>query len=190
MDHDVIIAHLRARCPSFAGRIAGAADYAALRESTALQVPCAFVIPVDDNPGPNTTQNGVHQVMVEAFGVVVALSNVADERGQGSYRTVHQIRAELWAALLAWKPSDEYGLVEYQGGNLLGLDRARLWWQFEFATDFHITDEDGWLLAQQNALPHFEGADIKADFIDPIADPRPGPDGRIELEAQINNLPQ
>lgn len=190
MDHDVIIAHLRARCPSFAQRIAGAAEYGAMRASTALAVPCAFVIPVDDNPEPNSSQNGVRQRLVEAFGVVVCLSNVADERGQASYRTVHQIRAELWAALLGWRPSDQHGLVEYQGGNLQDLDRARLWWQFEFATDFYITDEDGWLLAQQNALPHFEGADIKVDVIDPIADPRPGPDGRIEFQSRIDNLPQ
>lgn len=190
MDNDVIIAHLRARCPTFAQRVAGAAEYAAARESTALAVPFAFVIPVDDEPEPNAAENGISQRLVETFGVVVAVSNATDERGQASAKAIHQVRAELWAALLGWRPTPQHGLIAYEGGNLLGLDRARMWWQFEFSTDFYIDDSDGWLQAQQQALPRFEGADIKVDVIDPIAQPRPGPDGRTEFEAQVNNLPE
>lgn len=189
MKLELVIAQLRARCPTFAQRVAGAAEYQIVPESTAISVPAAFVIPLADDPEENGAETGVRQRLVETFGVVVALSNVTDERGQTAYSAVHEIRKEIWKALLGWVPDEDYGAVQYAGGNLVQLDRARLWWQFEFSSDFHIGDEDGWLLAQQNQLPHFEGATIKVDVIDPIANPRPGPDGRIEHEVRIDNLP-
>lgn len=190
MNIELVIAHIRARCPSFAGRVAGAVEFRIVPESTALQVPCAFVIPLDEQAEESRAQNAVSQRLVETFGVVVALSNTGDERGQASYRSLHELRAELWAALLGWVPEDGYGAIHLEGGQLLALDRARLWWQFEFSTDYHISDEDGWTLSNQETLPHFEGATIQVDVIDPIAQPRPGPDGRIEQTARIDNLPE
>lgn len=190
MNIDLVIAQIRARCPSFGGRVAGAVEFRIVPESTALQVPCAFVIPLDEQAEESRAQNAISQRLVETFGVVVALSNTADERGQASYRSLHALRGELWAALLGWVPDEGYGAIDFEGGQLLALDRARLWWQFEFSTDYHIGDEDGWALANQQTLPHFEGATIQVDVIDPIAQPRPGPDGRIEQTARIDNLPE
>ena len=54
-----IISALRAYCPSFEGRVGGAAEYAAI-DITNLPMPCAFVLPVSeigedmDSMGPIT----------------------------------------------------------------------------------------------------------------------------------------
>lgn len=195
MQLELIIAQLRAYCPSFANRVVGAAEFAALQESTALATPCAYVIPMDDSPEPSMSQNAVRVPLEETFAVIVALDNKQDERGQASAKSVHSIRAELWAALLGWRPEERYDGITYEGGNLLEVDRARLWWRFEFSAYMEIGPEDGYEEGALAALPHFEGLNVKVDIVDPAADPNesyPGPDGRIEHEFNVpptGNLP-
>lgn len=188
MNLELIISQLRTYCPSFATRVAGAADFAVVQESTALLSPCAFVIPMDDSPEVSISQNAVRVPMQETFGVIVALDNRLDERGQASGISVDAIRAELWAALLGWQPEPRYDGVVYEGGSLLTIDRARLWWRFEFGAYMEIGPGDGFQEGALAALPAFAGMDMKVDLIDPAADPNlsyPGPDGRIEHNVPV-----
>lgn len=197
MNLNLVINQLRTYCPSFSGRVAGAARFKRLEESADLSVPAAYVIPLDDSPGDRMSLNDVRQPLIESFAVIVALSNVPDERGQAAVNTAHDaIRAELWHALLGWQPDKTiYRGVEYQGGNLLDLDRSRLWYQFDFGAYMEITPADGWQSIELNNLTHFDGATIKVDDIDPAADANiqyPGPDGRIEhiiTSPKTGNLP-
>lgn len=188
MDIDNIIAALRARCPSFANRVAGAAQFKMLPESAAMAVPCAFVLPLDDSPDPPASPNMVRQFLEEGFAVVVAIDNTVDERGQAGSHTVQSLRAELWRALLGWQPTAQHNGISYSGGNLLQLDRARLWFQFEFAAGFEIGPEDGWQEGHIEGLPPLQEVGIQVDVIDPIADANvkfPGPDGRIEQTGRV-----
>lgn len=183
MDLNLVIKQLRQRCPSFEQRVAGAAAFAKVPESTALQVPSAYVIPLDDAPEPSTSQNTIRQVLRETFEVVIALDNRVDERGQASGHSVHSMRAELWKALLGWQPEERYEGIVYEGGNVLSIDRARLFWRFEFSAVMEIGPEDGFQAIGIGELPAFHGADMKVDAVDPAADPNlqyPGPDGRVE----------
>jgi hypothetical protein len=184
MNINNVITQLRNYCPSFAGRVAGAARFKRLDETADLALPAAYVIPLDDSPGDRMSLNDIRQPMIESFAVIVALSNVSDERGQTAVTSAHDaIRAEIWAALLGWQPTHDYRGIEYQGGVLLDLDRSRLWFQFEFGAYMEITPADGWQGIELGNLPHFDGATISVDDIDPAADPNlsyPGPDGRIE----------
>ena len=187
MQLDLIITALRARCPGLTGGVAGAAQFKLLQESAALAVPCAFVIPLDDNPERNRSQNSIRQPLVESFAVIVAIDNTPDEKGHAAVHSVDSLRTELWAGLLGWSPLAEgetrsrYRPIEYQGGSLLALDRGRLWWQFEFGAEMELSPEDGWQETALAAGPHFDGATVNVDVIDPIANPAPGPDGRIEF---------
>jgi len=163
MNLSLVIAQLRTYCPLFAGRVAGAAQFKRLDESSTLAVPAAFVIPLDDNPGERMSLNDVRQPLLESFAVIVAIDNTPDERGQSAVYAAHDtVRAQLWAALLGWQPDgleDEsiYRGIEYQGGNLLELDRARLWYQYDFAAYREITPEDGWQNSELAGYPHFDG---------------------------------
>ena len=161
MQLDLIIAQLRALCPSLQGRVAGAAQFKPIAEAAALPVPCAFVIPLDDRPEPPKAQNAVGQDMTDSFGVIVALDNRSDEKGQQASASVHSIRAEIWKALLGWipgpvntvNPASFYNGIHYEGGSLLSLDRARLWYQFEFGAAMWIGASDGFEAGALALLP-------------------------------------
>jgi len=190
MQLEPIIAALRTRCPTFGNRIAGAAQFKLLPENASLAVPCAFVIPLDDSPQESRAQNSVRQALTDSFALIVAVSNVADEKGQGSAQSIHSLRTQVWAALLGWRPDLRYDGITYEGGHLLTLDRARLWYQFEFGALMEIEPSDAWQETELADLPHFDGGTISIDAIDPMADPNvryPGPDGRIEV---MLNLPK
>jgi hypothetical protein len=183
MQLEIIIQALRVRCPVFGNRVAGAAQFKMLQESAALAVPAAFVIPLDDAPQESIAINSVRQSMRDSFSVIVAVSNVADERGQTAAHDIDAMRAVLWAALLGWRPTLRYDGIAYEGGSVLAMDRARLWYQFEFGALMEIEPDDGFQKVELAGLGAFESMDIKIDVIDPIADPNlqyPGPDGRIE----------
>lgn len=195
MQLELIITALRARCPTFASRVAGAAQFKMLPENAALAVPAAFVIPLDDSPQPPGSQNSIRQVMTDSFAVVIAVSNVADEKGQTSAHSIDALRAELWAALLGWRPTDRYDGISYEGGSLLAIDRARLWYQFEFGAPMELEPDDGWQEIELETLPHFDGGTVKVDCVDP-SDPNrvstPSPDGRYEdgfIWPKSGNLP-
>lgn len=187
MHLEPIIQALRQRCPVFASRVGGAAEYVAAQASTSMAMPHAFVIPLDDRPSESITENTNRQPLIDSFGVVVVVSNGVDERGQGAVASVESIRRDLWRALLGWSPSAEYHGIEYEGGSLQAMDRARLWWQFEFGAQTEIGPDDGW---QEEFGDDLDQVAITVDVIDPIAMPRPGPDGRIEQTLDISNLQQ
>jgi hypothetical protein len=191
MKLELVIAQLRTYSPTFAGRVLGATQFELLPEKQALAVPCAYVMPLEDSPGPTLAQNAVRQDLTDSFAVVVALSNQVDERGQASAINVHGMRKELWKALLGWRPEDEYNGIVYEGGSLMQLDRARMWYRFEFGAAMQIGPEDGWEEGYLESLPKFNTLHTKVDVIDPIADKNlhyPGPDGRIEFETEVTNL--
>ena len=188
MQLEVIIQALRERCPSFANRVGGAAQFKLLPENASLTVPCAFVLPLDDSPKESKAENSVRQQMVDSFSVIVAISNATDERGQGGVSSVKSLRTELWAGLLGWKPDVDYNGINYEGGSLLALDRARLWYQFEFGAEMEIGPEDGWQDTSLVGLPHFDGITFTSDYIDP-ADPNrltaSHQDGRTEVAFSV-----
>jgi hypothetical protein len=191
-----IIAALKQRCPSFgtAGpecRFAGAAEYAQLDPAVKLEMPAGYVIPMDDEPYEQESSNGYKQIVRDVFAVVVVLSNSTDERGQTSIEQVQAIRFEIFRALLAWKPDEFHDRIQYEGGQLMGVDRARLYYQFEFSADTQLDESDTWQQVMKDALPNFEQLGINLDAIDPY-DPNLvtiGPDGRIEVSAEID-VPQ
>lgn len=191
MKLNLIITQLRTYCTSFENRVAGAAEYSVIPDVTALNMPCLYVVPLDDNPEAQRSQNGYRQALRDGFAVIVRVSNKADERGQDAYDNVHDLRAEIWAALLAWQPDESYGAIEYEGGNLLALNRVTLDYKLEFSAKMELDNTDTWLVPRDAALPVLSGISINVDAIDPFADPnlqQPGPDGRIEFVVEVNDL--
>jgi len=194
VDLNAVIDQIRTHCPVFAGRVVGTAEFKPLPEGSNMFLPAAYVVRLDDQPGEKMAQNDVQQPITESFAVIVALDNSADERGQAPATTVDTIRGALFRALIGWQPSHDYRGFSYDGMALLTRDRSRLWYQFEFSTLWYIGPEDGWQDAYYQTLPTFDGLShpdsanpgqslpgMAVDVIDPIANPRPGPDGRIEF---------
>lgn len=184
-----IVAHLRQYCPSFSGRVAGGIDFEAVAASAKLSHPSAYVIAVSDKAAENEIQTGVRQAITDFFDVVLVV-DTRDERGQEAADLTHAFRAEIWRALIGWAPATEYTQTEYEGGELLSINRSRVVYRFTFSARFQIgrnaasDPPETWEELKLDGLPSFTGATFDMDCIDP-ADPnlqRPGPDGRIEVK--------
>ncbi|HBZ5657276.1 TPA: hypothetical protein MK055_004778, partial [Salmonella enterica subsp. enterica serovar Weltevreden] len=114
-----IIAALRSRCPRFENRVGGAAQFKAIPEAGKLRLPAAYVVPAEDVTGEQKSQTDYWQDLTEGFSVIVVLSNERDEKGQwASYDAVHDVRQEIWKALLGWEPDSQVHEIQYAGGML------------------------------------------------------------------------
>ena len=172
-----LIQALRTRCPLFSNRVAGALEFDALRESNAAASPAAFVIATGDTPTDNRLQTGVYQPITDTFGVVVLFKN-SGERGQAVGDQVHAVRAMLLRALVNWTPQPNYEPIEYQGCDLIEIDRARVFYRFSFSGEWvlggtdevwreHLTDLESVMLdlnptADPNAYPSSLTINVKA----------------------------
>jgi len=174
-----IVQALRERVPTFANRVFGLADFAALDGATMPVLPAAFVVPLDEEIRNLSTGTNVRAEIFERFAVIVALAQT-DPRGQAAHDSLHDIRAELWGAIVGWRMDQDAGPFGPDGGEMLDMDRSRFLYQYDFARTIAITSEaDGY----RPDLDDFGEVGFRIDAIDP-ADPNlaePGPDGRTEI---------
>ena len=184
-----LVAQLRQYCPDFSGRVAAGIDFEAVANSAKLNHPSAYVIYTGDSAGNNDLQNGARQAISDEFDVILVM-NTKDERGQEAVYLAHGFRAQIWRALIGWCPGPDYTPIEYEGGELLSINRNRVIYSFSFSSRFQLgrtaagQPAETWEELAQDGLSGFTGANFNMDCIDP-ADPnlqRPGPDGRIEVK--------
>jgi hypothetical protein len=170
-----VIEQLRTYAPVFNSNVAGAAAYANAVETQAwLPMPAAYVVPTEDDAGPNTSMTGDWHVVTERFAVIVALDNAADptdRRGQLAVAGLDAVRASIRKAIVNWRPDFRPGAVPPDWGNAargiyeiqgsrLDMNRARLIWQFDFGIEVTVTEADCW----QPTGPDL--TDIRATVVD------------------------
>ena len=135
-----IVLFLRHKNTRFGNLIAGAAELDLALKGT-LQKQMGFVIPLNDVASTNTETAGISQIITEKFAVIVALQNDTtqkDKTGLISYDQVHDVRAEIFKAILGYQFEDAESVVSYVGGKLLGINAGYLWYQFDFQYDIRI----------------------------------------------------
>lgn len=149
-----------------------------------MRLPAAYVIPAEDNPGDQRSQTDYWQDVTEGFSVAVVLDNTGDRRGQkAGFDAVDDVRSSLWKALLGFNPEPENGdIITYAGGQLLDMDRGRLYYQFDFTRQRTVSDDDGRIPEEMDQLDDFSVLAVDVDFISPGS----GPDGNIEHHSEIN----
>ena len=148
-----------------------------------MRLPAAYVVPAEDVTADQKSLTDYWQNVNEGFSVVVVLDNTRDERGQAAaYDAVHDIRAELWKCFLGWQPEPAGGPVCYAGGQLLSMDRARLYYQFDFMLTREITEEDTRQQGDLDMLDEFTEMSIDVDYIGAAN----RPDGHNEHHHIIN----
>ena len=186
MKLSLIIEALRERAKSFDGRVAGAAEFQALDANAKMTLPAAYVIPTGDTAGAQESQTDYYQVISEGFAVVVVLDNRRDLRGQmAAFDAVDIIRREIFLAILGWEPDGDTHAISYDGGQVVEMNRASLYYQFDFVADRELTDEDTRHGADLDTLEPLKTVVIDFDYIDPGK----GPDGQIEHHIEIS-LPE
>ncbi|WJV61357.1 hypothetical protein PCO87_15780 [Pectobacteriaceae bacterium C52] len=178
-----IVATLRLKCPKFYGRVAGAAQMKSLPETAKMLLPAAYVVPSNDDASENKSQTDYWQDVTEGFAVIVVLNSSPDERGQAAaFDAVHDVRAELWSALLGLNPEPDNGdVIEYAGGQVVAMDAARLYYQFDFTRKREISESETRQNTDLEELPELDIISIDVDFIDPGN----GPDGNIEHHTEL-----
>jgi hypothetical protein len=139
-----IIPRLRAECPIFAGRVAGAIAYSKAAESDAFPVPHAFVLLQGITPSGDTQLSSLDQEMSLQFTVVIAVSSAADDRGQDAGEQLIDCFVELRTALLGWSSdATKYCPILMDGLTLAegeSFTRARAWAQCDFTATAMLTD--------------------------------------------------
>ena len=136
---------LRAANTRFGNLVAGAAELAQAYGQT-LTKQVAFVVPLGDTSSKNNLDNGISQLITERFGVIVALDNAVtdkDKTALTAYDFIHDIRTEIFSAILGWQIPGTEDVISYGGGRILTITRATLWYQFEFITTTRLDDDDG-----------------------------------------------
>lgn len=196
MNVTTLIAQISAQCPGFQDRVAGGLQWDSARTDDQLALPAAYVLSAGDAAQESTT-NVVRHIVREQYQVNVALAN-SDQYGQAATQELHDIRAQLWAALVGFQPAPDDDPLQYSASSMLLIDDNRVVYQFRFFTEFMLgrTDPAGppetWQEQVNDGLPLLEGVDMDVDFIDPMVDRNladRGPDGRIEFKTQ-EDIPQ
>ncbi|MGR4973084.1 hypothetical protein ACIPQ1_09520 [Pseudomonas sp. LARHCG127] len=181
-----ILTQLREQCPTLARRVAAGFDVATLQAEAPLQTPCAYVLPTADIASKNAAQNVTLQAVRDRFDAVLVLDATDATK---ALDLLHDLRAELWRALVGFKPGAEYTGVEYDGSELVSINSSRVLYRLRFFAEFQLgrnlasQPAESWHERELDGLSSFTGATVRVDAIDP-ADPnlkRPGPDGRVEL---------
>jgi hypothetical protein len=181
-----ILTQLREQCPALVHRVAASFDLATLQAGIPLQPPCAYVLPTADIASKNAAQNVTLQAVRDRFDAVLVLDATDATK---ALDLLHDLRAELWRALVGFKPGAEYTGIEYDGSELVSIDSSRVLYRLRFFAEFQLgrnlasQPAESWHERELDGLSSFTGATVRVDAIDP-ADPnlkRPGPDGRVEL---------
>lgn len=181
-----ISTQLRTHCPNLTNRIAVGIDLSSLEVDTSLQLPAAYIAPLTDAAIRSTAQNVSRQIIRDGFEVLLVLDATDATR---ALDLMHDLRAELWRALVGFKPGAEYNPIQYDGGELVSLDATRLLYRLRFFAEFQLgrnlpsQPAETWHERELDGLPSLTGVTVRVDAIDP-ADPnlkKPGPDGRLEL---------
>lgn len=99
-----------------------------------VATPAAFVLPLADQASDLGMTGSTGQRVVQAFSVLLCLSNRRDAKGSAALQDLHAHRMALRTALVGWVPDAANGEpVTYTAGRLLKMDGdGRLWWSDEF----------------------------------------------------------
>jgi len=142
-----IILRLRAANTRFGNNIGGTVELDLARDRT-LKSDLAFVIPLNDDANLNPLDNGSNQLITERFAIIVALANDTtqkDKAGIIAYDLLHNVRSQIFRAILGWEIKGAESPIYYIGGQLMNINAAYLWWQFDFGYTCRTVEFDGYV---------------------------------------------
>ncbi|WP_421547940.1 phage tail terminator protein [Pseudomonas sp. QD4] len=181
-----ILSQLKEYCRGLESRIFFGDVADALKVDFMSQSPIVFLLVRADQASLESGKNTNYQVIRDLFEVLLAIDA---SHPQQALDQLHDLRAEVWRALVGFKPGLDYNPIEYDGGELVSLSATRLLYRLHFFAEFQLgrnlpsQPAETWHERELDGLPSFTGVTVRVDAIDP-ADPnlqRPGPDGRLEL---------
>jgi hypothetical protein len=138
-----VVLKLRLAETRFKNKIAGAAELAMAMEGTLIEE-VAFVIQLGETCAPNEYENHINQKVMERFAIIAAIKNDVsqqDKTGLTAYDSLFDFRSELFDAILGWQMDQAESIIYYRGGRVVEINRAWLWYQFEFEFSMRLGDD-------------------------------------------------
>lgn len=174
MKLSLVIDALRDRAPVFQDRVFGAAEFEEnVREGAApVTLPAAYVMPIDEERVSESERHLADVIIVERFAVVLVINQI-DQRGEAAVDEVDDLRGVLLQALHNWHAVRDNGPIFFDGGQVIGQDRKRLFYQYDFAQEVRYGPGDGY----SAPCDDFGSAAIRVDQHDP--------DGQIDIGADV-----
>lgn len=162
-------------------------DSEALSKAPISIFPAFYVSPRSNRVAPGPSKDSTN-IVVDFFEVLLVLNSPPGKELLAQTQA-YNLRADLWRALVGFKPGAEYSPIQYEGGELVPVGNERLLYRLRFFAEFQLgrnrsgQPAETWHERELDGLPSFTGVTVRVDAIDP-ADPNlksPGPDGRLEL---------
>lgn len=117
--------------------VAGAAALAQAIETRPAATPAVYVTPLAENPGPAQFSGDDIQRIDAAIGVVFALKNVADPRGEAAQADLQALRDAVKASLLGWVPLEHHAPLSRGPSALQDFREGTVWWQDIYLSSFY-----------------------------------------------------
>ncbi|QZI69533.1 hypothetical protein K5F93_24740 [Pseudomonas protegens] len=149
--------------------------------------PMFYVSPQSNRASQGLSKDS-NNIIVDVFEVFLVINSLPGKESLAQTQA-YNLRADLWRALVGFKPGPDYSPIQYEGGELLPLSNERLLYRLRFFAEFQLgrnlpgQPAETWHERELDGLPSLTGVTVRVDAIDP-ADPnlkKPGPDGRLEL---------
>lgn len=155
---------------------------------TPISIFPAFYVSPRSNQASQGLSKDSNNIIVDVFEVFLVLNSPLGKESL-TQTQAYNLRADLWRALVGFKPGPDYNPIQYEGGELVPLSNERLLYRLRFFAEFQLgrnlpsQPAETWHERELDGLPSLTGVTVRVDAIDP-ADPnlkKPGPDGRLEL---------
>lgn len=148
----------------------------------------AFYVSPRSNRASQGLSKDSNNLIVDVFEVFLVLNSPLGKESLVQTQA-YNLRADLWRALVGFKPGPDYNPIQYEGGELVPLSNERLLYRLRFFAEFQLgrnlpgQPAETWHERELDGLPSFTGVTVRVDAIDPADSnlQRPGPDGRLEL---------
>lgn len=186
-----VVLKLRLGNTTFGDRIAGSADLATALKATLIDE-MAFVVQLSGSASANDLDNSINQLIDERFGVIVALKNdnsQGDKTGLAAFDRLFTVRAEIFSSILNWRIPGQESVTSHVSERLLSLNRAWLWYQYEFSSSVRIGPDDGFDTGEDN-LPNFDQLYAEWIISPNVNLPFPGnlPIGDTNITDMVSNI--
>lgn len=99
----------------------------------AHNMPAAWVVPLAETAGPNKAINAHRQGLAVRFGVVLAVGDRADPRGEAASDALDEVKDAVHRVLVGWSPPGADAAIDYVGGEVMEVETAALWWLAKYS---------------------------------------------------------
>jgi len=134
LDMNTIAQRIKSAVPALKD-VQGAASLESALKSGLRALPTAFVIPLTEDAGRNSSGSQVvTQRITERFAIIIAAKDMGDNVGAKAAQALRPIRQGVMASIMGWEASTKHTAIEFDGGTLFKVNAGTIFWRDKFLT--------------------------------------------------------